>query len=142
MDSTLGMSINLYKAARDTCVVVKVLMDAGAIPFCKTNLSHTTISGASDNPIYGTTFNPHNKALSPGGSSSGTGCLVAAGGAPFGTGSDFGGSVRIPANACGLATLKPTIRRNSSLGMKQAMEDVAGSKSSGVLILLILACKI
>ena len=128
MDSTLGMSINLYKAARDSCVVVKVLMDAGAIPFCKTNLPQTTFSGASENPIYGTTLHPQNKALNPGGSSSGTSCLVAAGGAPFGTGSDLGGSVRMPANACGLATLRPTIRRTSGLGLKQAVEDVAGCK--------------
>ena len=129
MDTTLGLSVNLYKPATDTCVVVKVLMDAGAIPFCKTNLPQTTLSCGSDNPIYGTTLNPLNKALGPGGSSSGTGCLVAAGGAPFGTGSDLGGSVRVPAHACGLATLRPTIRRNSGLGLKQAVEDLAGSKS-------------
>ena len=128
MDTTLGMSVNLYKPATDTCVVVKVLMDAGAIPFCKTNLPQTTVSGASDNPIYGTTLNPLNKSFGPGGSSSGTSCLVVAGGAPFGTGSDLGGSVRMPANACGLATLRPTIRRNSGLGHKQAVEDLAGCR--------------
>lgn len=128
MDSTLGCSKYLYQPVSSTAVVVKVLVDAGGIPFCKTNLPQTTMSGASDNPIFGTTVNPLNKALCPGGSSSGTGCLVKAGGAPFGTGSDIGGSVRIPSHMCGIATIRPTIGRNSSVGLKPIFQDMAGCK--------------
>ena len=128
MDTTLGMSANLYKPKKESAVIVKVLQEAGAVPFCKTNLPQTTLSGSSGNPIFGLTLNPLNKILSPGGSSSGTACLVRAGGAPFGLGSDLGGSLRIPAHLCGVATLKSTSYRNSPVGVGRALEDIAGCK--------------
>ena len=128
MDTTLGLSTNLQQPKKDTAVVVKILQDAGGIPFCKTNLPQTTLSGSSENPIFGTTLNPLNKTLSPGGSSSGTACLVRASGSPFGLGSDIGGSLRIPAHMCGVATLRPTIRRISDIGIARILEDIAGCK--------------
>jgi fatty acid amide hydrolase len=88
MDSTLGYAKNLYKPATDSAVLVKALKDLGAVPFCKTNVPQTLVSFASDNPIFGKTLNCNNPKMAPGGSSSGTGCLVGAGGAPFGTGTD------------------------------------------------------
>ena len=126
MDSTLGCSRYLYKPAAESAVVVKVLQDAGAIPFCKTNLPQTTFSAGSENPIFGLTLNPLNKKLTPGGSSSGTGCLVAAGGAPFGIGSDIGGSIRKPASFCGISGFKPTISRNSTKGVRGCFSGNAG----------------
>ena len=57
-----------------------------------------------------------NLALSPGGSSSGEGALLALRGAPFGTGTDVGGSSRIPAHFCGIYSLKPTSSRVSQSG--------------------------
>jgi Asp-tRNA(Asn)/Glu-tRNA(Gln) amidotransferase A subunit family amidase len=56
-------------------------------------------------------MNPHNKERTPGGSSGGEGCLIAAGGSPFGIGNDSGGSVRAPAAFCGIASIKPTYLR-------------------------------
>ncbi|CAG7727883.1 unnamed protein product, partial [Allacma fusca] len=126
MDSTVGYAKNLYKPKKETSVIVQVLQNAGAVPFCKTNLPQTVFTISSDNPIFGTTLNHLNKKLSPGGSSSGTGCLVGAGGAHFGTGSDIAGSLRIPSHFSGISTLRPTIGRMSGRGITQCLEECAG----------------
>jgi len=65
----------------------------------------------SDNRIYGRTNNPWDVSLSPGGSSGGESAIIAAGGSPFGLGSDAGGSVRFPAHCTGIAAIKPTSGR-------------------------------
>ncbi|MGA8183377.1 MAG: amidase, partial [Terriglobia bacterium] len=89
-------------------VIVKRLRDAGAIVLGKTNCPEFGWAWESDNLIYGRTNNPYNLSLSPGGSSGGESALISAGGSPLGFGSDAGGSVRFPANCCGLASIKPT----------------------------------
>ncbi|GFR91180.1 fatty-acid amide hydrolase 1-like, partial [Elysia marginata] len=71
---------------------------------------------ASYNPIYGQTCNPHAKSRSPGGSSGGEGAIIGGGGSILGVGSDIGGSIRIPANFCGIYALKPTSGRLSLVG--------------------------
>ncbi|CAG7837851.1 unnamed protein product [Allacma fusca] len=71
-------------------------------------LTMTLLNYASDNPVFGITTSCHNQKLGPGGSSSGTGALVGSLGAMFGTGTDIGGSLRIPAHFNGVASLKPT----------------------------------
>lgn len=55
--------------------------------------------------FWGQTLNPHNTALTAGGSSGGCAALVAFGGSPLSVGSDVGGSVRSPATCCGIHTL-------------------------------------
>ncbi len=92
-------------------VVVKRLRDAGAIVLGKTNCPEFGWAWESDNLIYGRTNNPYDLSLSPGGSSGGESALISAGGSPLGFGSDAGGSVRFPANCCGLASIKPTSGR-------------------------------
>jgi amidase len=67
-----------------------------SIVFCKTNIPQIMMTFESYNPVFGTTSNPHNLALTSGGSSSGEGALVAARGSWLGVGTDIGGSVRIP----------------------------------------------
>ena len=142
LDTTLGLSVNLYKPKLETAVVVRVLQQAGAIPFCKTNMSQTTLPGSSGNPIFGTTVNPLNKALSPGGSSSGNGCLIKGAGVFFGLGTDLGGSLRIPAHMCGVASLRPTNHRNSDVGVARVLQDIAGCKSNSSFLALIPVFKI
>ena len=78
------------------------------IPFVLTNVPQGFLSYTSANTVYGKTLNPHDLTRTPGGSSGGEAALMAAGGTPFGTGSDLGGSMRIPAAFCGLVSLKPT----------------------------------
>lgn len=96
---------------QEDAVVVKRLRAAGAIVLGKTNCPELGWAWESDNLIYGRTNNPYNLSLSPGGSSGGESALIAAGGSPLGFGSDAGGSVRFPANCCGLASIKPTSGR-------------------------------
>ena len=61
--------------------------------------------------MYGQTNNPHALDRTPGGSSGGEAAILAAGGSPLGLGSDSGGSLRLPAHFCGIATLRPTVGR-------------------------------
>jgi Asp-tRNA(Asn)/Glu-tRNA(Gln) amidotransferase A subunit family amidase len=84
------------------------LRAAGAVPVGKTNVPEFTFDGFTDNPLFGATRSPWNTAWSPGGSSGGSGAALAAGMVPLATGTDGGGSIRIPAAFCGLAGLKPT----------------------------------
>jgi amidase len=92
------------------------LRAAGAILLGKTNTPEFTTGGVSGlgttaNILYGMTRNPYNPRYTVYGSSGGAGAIVAAGGASFDIGSDFGGSIRGPSHACGIAGIKPTSGR-------------------------------
>lgn len=87
------------------------LRDAGGIVIAKTNVPQLLIYIESDNPLYGRTNNPWDIARTSGGSSGGESALIAAGGSPLGLGTDIGGSLRVPAAFCGIASLKPTTGR-------------------------------
>lgn len=87
---------------------VRRLRAAGAIVVGKTNVPEFCIEGFTDNRLFGPTRNPWVPDLSPGGSSGGSAAALAAGLAPIATGTDGGGSVRIPAAWCGLLGYKPT----------------------------------
>lgn len=87
--------------------VVRRLRDAGAIVIGKTNVPEMTIWPFTETLTFGATRNPWDLSRSPGGSSGGTAAAVAAGLAPFGLGSDGGGSIRTPATWCGLYGIKP-----------------------------------
>jgi fatty acid amide hydrolase len=104
-----------HRAARDERHVAR-LRDAGAIVLGKTNVAQLLMYYESDNPLYGRANNPWNSARTPGGSSGGEAAIVAAGGAALGLGTDIGGSVRIPAHFCGIASMKPTAGRTPDLG--------------------------
>lgn len=81
---------------------------AGVIVVATTACPEFCWNNATETLLNGVTRNPWNTDLTPGGSSGGTAALVAAGGVPFAHGSDGGGSIRMPASACGLVGLKPT----------------------------------
>ncbi|ARC55627.1 Acylamidase [Frondihabitans sp. 762G35] len=81
---------------------------AGAVPIGKTNVPEFCIEGFTDNLLSGATRNPWNPERSPGGSSGGSAAALAAGLVPIATGTDGGGSVRIPAGLTGLLGFKPT----------------------------------
>lgn len=94
-------------AAEDSPLVAS-LRRAGAIVIGKTNTPEDGHTAETDNHVAGPTFNPLNPERSPGGSSGGSAAAIAAGMVPLATGSDGGGSIRIPASLCGLSGFKPT----------------------------------
>jgi amidase len=104
-----------YVPASDATAVAR-LRAAGGILLGKTNTPEFTTGGLSGlgttaNILYGMTRNPYDQRYTVYGSSGGAGAIVAAGGAPFDIGSDFGGSIRGPSHACGIAGIKPTSGR-------------------------------
>lgn len=96
-----------FVPAADAVAVTK-LADAGAVSVGKTNMHELAYGITSKNPHYGYVLNPHDPARIAGGSSGGSAALVAANLIPVATGSDTGGSVRIPASYCGIVGFKPT----------------------------------
>jgi len=88
--------------------VVEKLNQAGAVMLGKTGLHEIAYGVTSENPHFGVIRNPRDLERSPGGSSGGSGAAVAAGMAFMATGTDTGGSIRIPASFCGVVGLKPT----------------------------------
>lgn len=100
----------------DATAVAK-LAEAGTVLLGKVQ-THEFASGTTTNsPHFGACRNPWNLERVPGGSSGGTGAAVAAGIAYMGTGSDTGGSIRIPAACCGVVGMKPTYGRVSRYGI-------------------------
>lgn len=102
-----------FVPGKDATVVARARA-AGGILLGKTNTPEFTLGGGSRgtyNLVYGQTHNPYNIAYSPAGSSGGAGAIVAAGGAFFDIGSDYGGSIRGPANVNGITGIKPTLGR-------------------------------
>jgi Asp-tRNA(Asn)/Glu-tRNA(Gln) amidotransferase A subunit family amidase len=84
------------------------LRKAGAVFIAVTNVPEAGLWWETSNGIYGLTRNPYDLRLTPGGSSGGEGALISAAGSIFGVGSDFGGSIRIPAALNGIFGLKPS----------------------------------
>jgi aspartyl-tRNA(Asn)/glutamyl-tRNA(Gln) amidotransferase subunit A len=97
-------------------VAVSNLSDAGAVSLGKLNMHELAYGITSTNPHYGPVRNPHDRNRIPGGSSGGSGAAVAAGIVFGATGSDTGGSIRIPASFCGVVGFKPTLGTVSTQG--------------------------
>ena len=89
---------------------------SGAVMMGKTNTPEFGMSGTTDNRLADDCRNPWDTSLTPGGSSGGAGAAVAAGLCPMATGSDAGGSIRIPASFCGVYGIKPTLGRVPRFG--------------------------
>lgn len=90
---------------------VELVRAAGAIPIGRTNLPDFGLRWQTDNELRGATVNPWNSKVTPGGSSGGEAAALATGMTPFGLGNDLGGSLRWPAQCCGITSLKPTLGR-------------------------------
>ena len=97
--------------------VVRAMSRAGAVMLGKTNTHELGGGVTTINPFYGTTRNPWDRSRIPGGSSGGSAAAIAAGMAVAATGSDTGGSVRIPAALCGCVGFKPSFGRLSTRGL-------------------------
>ena len=121
---TLSMGSVLLRdnVATETHAVVERMEKAGLIIVGRTNLCELGLLPSSESLLYGETKNPWNTGHSPAGSSGGSAAAVAARMVPMAHGSDGGGSIRIPAGACGVFGLKPSRGRNPG----QFMEDPSG----------------
>jgi len=105
-----------HMAAHDAAVIV-ALREAGAVLIGKTNLHEFAFGTTNEESAYGPARNPHDVSRSPGGSSGGSAASVAAGMALATLGTDTGGSIRIPAAACGIVGLKPRYGELSTDGI-------------------------
>jgi Asp-tRNA(Asn)/Glu-tRNA(Gln) amidotransferase A subunit family amidase len=104
----------LYKdfVADNTAPTVERLLDAGAIMHLRTTTPEFAHSSITRSPLWGATRNPWNPEYTSGGSSGGSGAAVASGMTTVADGTDGGGSIRIPASACGIVGYKPPFGRN------------------------------
>ena len=105
-----------YRSPFDAAVVERIA-GAGAVCLGKLNCDEFAMGSANENPVYGPVLNPWDRQRIAGGSSGGSAAAVAAGLAPFATGTDTGGSIRQPAAMCGVTGIKPTYGRVSRYGM-------------------------
>ncbi|HEX6025061.1 MAG TPA: amidase family protein [Solirubrobacter sp.] len=105
--TTFGLNGDVPNAPHDAPHVAH-LRAAGAVPIARGNLPDLALRWHTESARYGTTVNPLNPDLSPGGSSGGDAVAVAAGMVAFAVGSDYGGSLRVPASLTGVYALRPT----------------------------------
>jgi aspartyl-tRNA(Asn)/glutamyl-tRNA(Gln) amidotransferase subunit A len=117
MEDTAGMVTSFgsipfkNNLVKSDSIQVARLKAAGAIVVGKTNTPEFGFTGFTKNRLFGVTGNPWNPDRTPGGSSGGAAAAVAGCMVPLATGSDAGGSVRIPASYCGCFGLKPSYGR-------------------------------
>ena len=109
--STNGLQIQKDLIAKKDSPVVKNLRNSDALMLGKTNTPAFSIHWFTRNSLHGHTLNPHNKNITPGGSSGGAAAATAAGMGAIGHGTDIAGSIRYPAYACGIHGLRPSIGR-------------------------------
>ncbi|HXF50965.1 MAG TPA: amidase [Dehalococcoidia bacterium] len=115
--TTAGSKHFAERTPTEDAHTVARLRDAGAVIIGKLNLHEWALGVTTANPHWGVCRNPWDLDRIPGGSSGGTGAALAAGIVPAGTGSDTGGSIRIPSALCGVTGLKPTYGRCSLRGV-------------------------
>lgn len=109
--TTAGVPIFADTLPAGDAPAVARLRGAGAIPIGRTNMPDGGMRWHTASSLHGVTLNPWNRSLTPGGSSGGEGAALATGMTPLGLGNDIGGSVRWPAQCCGIAALRPTLGR-------------------------------
>ncbi len=110
--NTNGSLVLKNHIASKTMVDVERIIESGAVIHCRTTTPEFSLTSFTHSKIWGVTKNPWGLYYSPGGSSGGSGASLAAGCSTLATGSDIGGSIRIPASACGLVGFKPPHGRN------------------------------
>jgi amidase len=113
LPTTFGSRSMAGAVAPQHAYVVRRFLEAGLVIFGKTNLPEFALKGVTDSKLFGRAQNPWDFERTPGGSSGGAAAAVASGVVPMASGSDGGGSIRIPAAYCGLFGLRPSRGRIS-----------------------------
>jgi aspartyl-tRNA(Asn)/glutamyl-tRNA(Gln) amidotransferase subunit A len=108
---TEGSLIMKDVVAERTAACIQRIIDAGGIIHARSATPEFCCAAITDSRLWGVTRNPWNLEYSPGGSSGGSGAALAAGMASLATGSDIGGSIRIPASFSGVVGFKPPYGR-------------------------------
>jgi amidase len=129
-DASIGYASLCFKPAETNSALVEMLLQAGAVIHCKTNIPLTLQALDSHNNVFGRVLNPANLDLTAGGSSGGEGALVAMRGSVLGVGTDVGGSIRIPAMCNGLVGVKPSHGRIPYAGQENG--SVPGTETLGI----------
>ena len=119
-------------AAADAPVVQR-LREAGAIVIGKTNLHEFAFGTTSDETAFGPVRHPLDPSRSPGGSSGGSAVALLEGMCFGSVGTDTGGSIRIPAAACGIVGLKPTLGELPCDGVVAAQHHARSRRAAGAL---------
>ncbi len=109
--NTLGSLALRDVVADHTAVFVQRILDAGGIVHARTTTPEFACAPVTWSKLWGVTCNPWNTAFSPGGSSGGSAASLAAGSTMLATGSDIGGSIRMPASMSGVVGFKPPYGR-------------------------------
>jgi len=117
MPNCSGLASRRDYRCTETAPSAQRLLDAGAILLGVTNTSELTLWIESSNRVYGRTSNIYDPTRTAGGSSGGEGVAVASGGSPIGLGTDFGGSIRLPAFFNGVFGHKPSPGMVPNTGM-------------------------
>ena len=114
MPCTSGSLIDKDYIAEVTSIENSRILRAGGIIHARTTTPEFSCAGYTHSRIWGVTRNPWNPAFTPGGSSGGATAALASGVTALASGSDIGGSIRIPASACGVVGFKPPYGRNAA----------------------------
>ena len=128
MPTTVGSEFFEARIPTQDATTVRQMREAGTVMLGKTNMNEFAAGISGTNAFYGDAHNPWKLDYSPGGSSSGTGAAIAAGLCLGGTGTDTGGSIRVPAAWCGISGIRPTYGLVSLSGIypRAYSLDVAG----------------
>ena len=117
---------------RQDAPAVTRMRAAGAIPIGRTNLPTGAVRWHTDSELWGATVNPWDRSRTPGASSGGEAAALATGMTPLGLGNDTLGSLRWPAQCCGISALKPTLGRIPHATTLEPADLPVGAQLTGV----------
>ena len=120
LPTTWGVRALAKTVAPADAPVVERMRAVGGIPIGRTNLSDMALCVRAVTSLHGPTRNPWRPGRTAGGSSGGEAAALASGMSPIGLGNDIGGSLRNPANACGIASIRPSAGRVPDAGYVSA----------------------
>ncbi|KAI1264956.1 putative fatty-acid amide hydrolase [Xylariaceae sp. FL1019] len=131
-DTSTGLACYVDEPAKQNSPLAAMLIDLGAVLYCKTNLPQSIMTADSQNNVFGRTLNPRNKLFTAGGSTGGEGALIALRGSVLGVGTDIGGSTRVPAVCNGIYGFRPSVGLIPHGGVRSLLHPGTGGVLSAV----------